>query len=192
MHYEGRSLDMTQKLVPEPTPFMGALDQAGHIGYDETVVVRSEGDAQVGDKRRERVVGDFRPCSRDLCNKGGLPRRRHAHQGGIGHELHLELNPTLGGRFAQLRERRRPARRRYEMYVSPTSNTAGHHDDLLAVMGQVGYGLTDFLGLFVVFAYDSADRDFENEVLPPRAMHAASLAMRSPLRFEMMLETVID
>ena len=141
---------------------------------------------------RERVVGDLRARGAHLRDERRLARARHAHERRVGHELHLELDPALLSRLAELRERGRAARRGDEMDVAAAARAPLGHDDALAVVREVGDELARLPRILEVLAHHGAHRHLEHEVLPRRAVHAAAFAVRAALGFEMVLEAVLD
>ena len=164
MHDERRALDVAQELVSQTAPFVRALDEAGDVGHDEAVVPRTR-HAEVRHERGERVVGDLRPRRAHLSDERRLARRRHAHEGRVGHELHLQLDPALLRRLAQLGERGRASGRRHEVDVAAAAHAALGHGDAFAVV---------------------------REVLAGGSVHARALAVRAALGFEMVFEAVFD
>ena len=191
VHDERGALDVAQELMSQPAALVRALDQAGDVGDDEAVVVGAR-HAQVGHERRERVVGDLGTSGGELGDQRGFARRRHADERGVGHQLHLQLDPALLGRLAQLGERGRTARRGDEVDVAAAAHAAAGDGDRLAVVGEVGDHLAGLLALVVVGVHDGAHRHAQDQVLAGGAVHAAALAVRAALRLEVVLEAVVD
>ena len=75
---------MTQKLVAEAFPFMGAFDDPWDIRYYTGAVVPEAHDAQLRHKGRKWIGGDFRTCRRDACEEGRFAGIGQAHQPDIG------------------------------------------------------------------------------------------------------------
>ena len=168
-----------------------ALNEAGDIG-DDIGVLAGTHHAQVGHERGKRVVGNLGACGTHARDERGLAHRGKAHERGVGHELHLELNPVLLGRLTQLGERGRAAHRRHKVRIAQTTGTTGGHDDALAVVHQVGNLEHRGLRLGIEFAHHGAHGDFQNEVLATLAVAAGALTVRTALGTEMVLKAVID
>ena len=192
VHDERRALDVAEELVPEPMPLARALDEAGDVSGDEGSAALGACDAEVRDERREGIVGDLRPRRADSRDDGALAHRRHADEGGIGHELHLELDPVLEGGLALLGEGRSPAHGGDEVDVAATSDAAGGDDNALARLGEVGDFVQGGLRLGVELAHDGAERNPEHEVLTVLAVATGSLTVRALLCPEVMLVPVVD
>ena len=192
VHDESRTLDVAKELVPQALALARALDEAGDVGDDEGAGLPGANDAEVGHERREGIVGDLGARRAHARDERGLAHARHAHEGGICHELHLELDPVLEGRLALLREGGRSANRGDEVDVALTARAAGTHDDTLAGMREVrdlipgGHGLGGELG------HNRAARNLENEVLAVTAVLTRSLAMGASLSAEVVLEAIVD
>ena len=191
VHDERRALDMAQELVPQAAALVSTLDKPGDVGHDEAVIARAR-HAQVRHERGERVVGDLRARRAHLRDERRLAGARHAHEGRVGHELHLQLDPALLGRLAQLGERGRAPGRRHEVDVAAAAHAALGHGDALAVVREVGDELARLLGLLEVLAHHRAHGHLEHKVLAGGAMHAAALAVRAALGLEVVLEAVLD
>ena len=95
--------DMAQEFMPKPPTLGCAFDQARDIGDDEIVFVALD-HAEIRNERRERIIGDLGARRADAGDERALADRRHADERSVGHELHLELDPRFGCRFAQLGE----------------------------------------------------------------------------------------
>ena len=118
-----RTLDMAQELMTQPPAFVRALDQARNVRHDE-VVFRAAHDAEIRHERGERIIGDLRLRGADARDRGGFAGRRHAHERGVGHKLHLKLHPLLCRRLAQLRKRRGTPDRRDKVNVPTAAHAA--------------------------------------------------------------------
>ena len=181
---------MTQKLVTQALALGSALDQAGNIGNRKAQIPVTH-HSQIGRERRKRVISNLGARGRHAGDERALAHRRHAHKRGVGHELHLELDPERLGWLAQLGERGRTPRRRDEMHVATATAATLGNDHTFAVVGEVG----DFLArlqILVEQAHDRANGHPEDEVLAICAMHALALAMRTLLRLEMVLVAIVD
>ena len=62
-------LDMAEKTVADADAFMSAFDQAGNVCDDKFTVVDAR-DTKIGMQCRKGIVGDFRLCGADTCQKG--------------------------------------------------------------------------------------------------------------------------
>ena len=191
MHDQGRALDVTQELMAQALALARALNEAGNVGNDIGVLAGAH-HAEVGHERGKRVVGDLGAGGTHARDERGLAHRREAHECGIGHELHLELNPVLLGRLAQLSEGGRAAHRRHKVRIAQTAGATGRHDDALAIVHQVGNLEHRGLRLGIELAHHGTHGDFQNEVLTALAVAAGALAVRAALGTEVMLKAVID
>ena len=87
--------------MAQATPLARALDKTRDIGDDIGVLAGSH-HTQIRHKRGEGVVGDLGTGSAHARDERGLAHRGKAHKCGIGHKLHLELNPVFLSRLAEL------------------------------------------------------------------------------------------
>ena len=123
---------MAQELQPEPRAFRGAFDQSGHIGDDEAVVVVDADHSKVRMQRRERIIGNLRPCGGHRANEGRLACIRHAQQANIGKHFQLELEIANLAFFAGTELPRRAVDARLEVKVAePAFATLREHCFLL-------------------------------------------------------------
>ena len=178
--------------MAEAASLAGALDEAGHVGGDEGLAARCARDAEVGDERGEGVVGDLGARGADARDDGALPHRRHANEGGVGHELHLELDPVLAGRLALLGKRRGAAHRGDKVDVAAAAGASRRHDDALAGTGEVGDVVGGRLRLGVELADDRAHGDAQHEVGAVAAVATRALPVRAALGAEVVLVAVVD
>ena len=167
------------------------LNEAGNVGNDIGVLAGTH-HAQIGNERGKRVVGDLGSGGAHTRDERGLAHRGKAHECGIGHKLHLELDPVLLGRFAQLGESGRAAHRRNKVRIAETTGATGRHDDALAIMHQVGNLEHRGLRLGVELAHHGTHGNLKNQVLAALAIAAGALTVRSALGTKVMLKTVID
>ena len=177
--------------MAQPLALARALNKAGDVGNDVRIFAGTH-HAEVWHERGKRVVSDLGTGGTHARNERRLTHRGKAHERGIGHKLHLELNPVLLGRFAQLSERGRAAHRRHKVGIAQATGTAGRHDDALAIVHQVGNLEHRGLRLGGELAHHGTHRDLKNQVLAALAIATSALAVRAALGAEVMLKTVID
>ena len=188
---ERGALDVAEELVSKATSLACALDEAGDVGDDVGVVARAD-DAQIGHEGGERIIGDLGARGAHARDKGGFPDAGHADESGVGHELHLELDPMLQRGLALLGERRGSTGRRDEMGVAPAAAAAGCDDDALAIMGEVGDLVRGLHGLRIDLSNDGTHGNLKDQILSVLSILASALAMRAALGAEMVLESVVD
>src|SRR5439155_14388229 len=164
------ALDVTQEPVAQAAPLAGALDEAGDVGDDELAVAPTD-DTQVGLERGERVVGDPRTSGRDRRDQCALARVREADQRDVGHELELDLQPSLLTDLALFRERRRPPEVVQEAGVALATATAAGGHPAVAGRDQVGQHLA------VLTAHDRALRHGDEEVVATGTVPALARAV---------------
>ena len=191
VHDECRALDVAQELMAQALALARALDKAGDVGNDIGVLAGTH-HAQVGHERGKRIVGNLGSGGTHARDKRGFAHRGEAHERGIGHELHLELNPVLLGRLAQLGERGRAAHRRHKVRIAQATGATGGHDNALAIMHQVGNLEHRGLRLGVELAHHGAHGNLKDQVLAALAIAAGALTVRSALGTKVMLKAVID
>ena len=191
MHNQSSALNVAQELMTQALTLARTLNKTRNIG-DDIGVLAGTHHAQVGHKRGKRVVGNLGTGGTHTRDERGLAHRGKAHKRGIGHKLHLELDPMLLGRLTQLGKRRRAAHRRHKVGVAQTAGTTGRHDDALAVVNQISNLEHRGLRLGIELADYGAHGDFQNQVLAALAVTTGALAMRSALGTEMMLKAVIN
>ncbi len=182
---------MAQKLVPEPTALRGPLDEPGNVGHHEGQISR-RGHTQVRHQGGEGIVGNLRTGGAHLRDEGALAGRGHAHQSRVGHELHLQLDPALLGRLAELGEGRGAPGARDEVDVAAATHTAAGHHHALAVVGQIGDHLPHFALILEVLAHHGAHGHLQHQVVAGGAVHAAALAVGAALGLEVVLEAILD
>ena len=137
MHDQGRALDVAQELMAQTLALARALNEAGNVG-DNVGILAGTHHAQVGHERGKRVIGDLGAGSAHARDERGLAHRGKAHERGVGHELHLKLDPVLLGRLTQLGEGGRTTHRRHKVRIAQAAGATGGHDDALAIVHQVG------------------------------------------------------
>ncbi len=185
-----RALDVAQELVAQALALCGALDEAGDVCHDEGAVVAVD-HAQVGHQGGKGIVRDLGARSAHAGDEARLAHGGHADERGVCHKLHLELDPALVCRLAQLGEGRGAARRSDEVRVAAAAVSTLEGADALAVVGEVR-DLLDGVHVLVQQADDRAHGHLEDEVLAMGAVTARTLAMRAALRLEMVLVAVVD
>ena len=169
-----------------------ALDEAGHVCRDEGLAARGARDAQVGHERGEGVVGHLGACRGDAGDDGALAHGGHAHQGRVGHELHLEFDPVLERGLALLGKGRGATDRGDEVDVAATAGTARGDDDALAGLREIGNLVHGRLRLRVELAHDGAQGHLEDEVLAIPAVTTRTLAVRAATGSEVVLVAVVN
>ena len=97
MQDEGGALDVAQELVAKAPALAGTLDEARDVRNDKRCARPRADHAEVGRQCREGVVGDLGARGGEARNERTLAHGRHADEGGVRHELHLELDPVLVG-----------------------------------------------------------------------------------------------
>ena len=188
---QGRALDMTQELMAQALALGRALDETRDVGNDIGILAGTH-HAEIGHERGERVVGDLGASGAHAGDERGLTDTRETHEGRIGHELHLELDPVLDGGLALLSKRRSTARGSHEVRVAQTAGTTGSHHDALPVVREVGQVVGGLHRRGIKLADDGAHGHLEDKVLAVGAVFARTLAVRAGLGAEMMLESIID
>ena len=113
------------------------FDQPGNVGHHELVLVEAD-HAQVRLEGGEGVVGDLGLGRRDPRDQGALAGVREPHQGHVGHQLELEVQPALLAQLGLLGERRGPAAVREEPGVAPAALPAAGRQPPVALGDQVG------------------------------------------------------
>ena len=182
---------MAQELVTQALAFTRTLDEARYVGNDIGILTGTH-HAQIGHERGKRVVGNLGTGGAHTRDERGLAHRGKAHERGIGHKLHLELDPVLLGRLTQLGKRGRAAHRRHKVGVAQTAGPTGRHDNALAIVHQVGNLEHRGLRLGIELADYGAHGNFQNQVLAALAIATGALAVRAALGTEVMLKAVID
>ena len=125
-------------MCPQTLARMGTFDEAGNIRHDQLALMLVDDHSQVGCQRGKGVGRDFRPGRGDAGNKGGLARVGQPQEADIGKDLEFEADVFFHARFSRLRETRHLHDGRLEMRIALTAAPAFGHDDLLAVLGEVG------------------------------------------------------
>ena len=188
---QSRALDMTQELMAQALALGRALNETRNVGNDIGILAGAH-HAEIGHERGERVVGYLGAGGAHAGDERGLTDARETHEGCIGHELHLKLDPVLDGGLALLSERRSTARGSHEVRVAQTTGTTGGHHDALPIVGEVGQIVGGLHRRGIELADDGAHRHLEDKVLAVGAVFARALAVRASLGAEMMLESIID
>ena len=190
MHDERRALDMPQELMAQALALARALDKTWDI-RDDIGVLTGTNHAEVGHERGERIVGDLGTRGAHTCDQRAFAHARHAHQRGIGHELHLELDPMLLGGLSELRGRRRTTHRGHEMRIAQTAGTTRRHHDALPIMREVGDLVKRLLRLGIELTDNGSHGYTQHKVGTRFAVLARTLAVRTAFGTEMMLESII-
>ncbi len=169
VHQRGAALDVAQELVAEPATFARALDQSGHVGDGERGRTGGD-DTEVGDQRRERVVGDLGPSARHRSDEARLAGAREADEADVGDDLELEGDRQLVARLTLEGEAGSLALGGRESGVAEPTAATRSDDELGAVTDQVGEDLARLI------AYDGAVGNEENEVF---TLAAAAVVART-------------
>ena len=103
MQQHAGALQMLQEPDAEPRAFRRALDQARNVRHDEAAAGPHAHHAEIGCKRRERIIGDFRPRGRNRTDQGGFAGVRKPEQAHVGDQLQLERELALLARQARAR-----------------------------------------------------------------------------------------
>ena len=177
VHQRGAALDVAQEVVAEAAALAGALDQAGHVGDGERRVAGGD-HAEVGDQRRERVVGDLGPGPRDRGDQAGLAGAREADQADVGDDLELEHDLELVAGLAEQREAGGLALGRGQRGVAEAAAAALGDDELGAGADQVG----EHLALRVGDHGAVGDREHQVGAVAAVAVVAGAVAAVSALR----------
>jgi len=128
---------MAQKLKSQSDAAVGALDDSRNVGDDKRGLILKMDHAQMGNQRREGIIGNFRPNGGDLGDQGGFPYIGKADDSHVGHELQFEAKPFLFPRKTGLGMSGGLQRRRGESGVAPSSPSSPRHDESLSILGEV-------------------------------------------------------
>ena len=125
-----------RKSCPRPAP---PLAPSIRPGMSARTIWRSSSSerAEHRRERRERVVGDLRPCAGEARQQRGLAGVGDADEADVGDQLQAQLDPPVLARKAALAETGRLARRSGELLVAPPAAAAASRDDALARLEQV-------------------------------------------------------
>ena len=126
--------------MPEAPALGGALDEPGDVGDHQLVVVEA-GHSEVGLEGGEGVVGDLGLGRRDPRDQGALAGVGEPHQGHVGHEPELQLQPALLAHLALFGEGGGPASVGQEAGVAAAAAAAGGGQPRVAGPDQVGQHL---------------------------------------------------
>ena len=127
---------MPQERQPQPPPFTRAFDQPRHVGDHESRVPRFR-NAEIGRQRRERIIRNLRPSSRQLGYQRGLPGVRKPNQPDVRDDLQLEQKCLLFSGIAALRETGRAPARAYKCSVAAAASSAGCCDHLTSRSDEI-------------------------------------------------------
>jgi hypothetical protein len=173
------TLDVPEKLVPEPGSAVRAFDQPRDISHHDPRRVRKRHHAQPRFGRRKGIGRHLRPGRRDPRQQRGLARVRQADQADIGEEAQLQTHPALFAGLSRLRLARGPVRGRGEVGVSPPSPPAASQDEPLARRGEIGQP-----GPRRVIEHRGACGDRDDPVLPRAPGAPAALSVPAAGRDE--------
>ena len=97
------------------------VDEAGDVGHDEALLVVRLDHAEHRRNRREVVLRNLRPRSRDRRDETGLAHAWITHEAHIREQLQLEDETFLLARLAELGKRRRAVRSRGKLRIAATA-----------------------------------------------------------------------
>ena len=162
--------------MPQALARRGALDEAGDVGHHELGAVAHAAHADHAEMRLEGgegVVGDLGLGRGHGRDQRRLARVGEAHQGHVGHQLELHVQPELLALLALLGEGRRPAPVGEEPRVAPPPLPALGHQEAGAVGGQVADHPA------VPAAHHGAHGHRHHEVLAPGAVALRARAVHA-------------
>ena len=166
---EARALDVPEEADAEAVAFAGPFDEAGDVGRDEGLEALPGDDAEVGDERREGVVGDLRARGGDGGDERRLAGVREADERDVGEELQLEGEGPPLAFAARVGATGRAVRRGGEVLVAAPALSALDDDEDLPVLGEVG---EDLAGVGVLDDGADGNGDVDVGALLPLAVRA--------------------
>src|SRR5215212_2287663 len=95
MQQQVRALQMAEKLMTETRSLGRTLDQTWNVSDDKALFGGNTNDAEIGMKRRERILGHLGARVGDCADQGGLARIGHTEQTDVGEHTKLETNLAL-------------------------------------------------------------------------------------------------
>jgi len=155
MNKEARALNVAEEANTEAGAFMCAFNEAGEIGHDKSAAKLGAvpasaavgiDDAEVGLERGERIVGNFRACSRDHRDQSGFSGVRKTDQADIREKFQFEAKMALFPRKPILVLARGLMPGLCEMLVAASAASSMNDQDALPRGGEISDG---FSGLIV-------------------------------------------
>ncbi len=138
MEQDGGPLDVAEELHAHPQSFVRPLDQSRDVGDHERFLIPVLDDAQMGDERREGIIGDLGTGGRHPGDERRFADVRQTDDPHIGQEFELQRDPPFLARDAGLGEAGGLTRGGGESRVSPAAHAALGDDEDGAVGGQIG------------------------------------------------------
>jgi hypothetical protein len=154
------ALDVAKELIAQAMAFVRSLDQARNVGYDKGLIVVGADDTEIGNERRERVVGDLWPRRADHGDECRLAGVRESDETHVGDELQLDEELPFLTRPTVVREPRRLPGRGGEMLIAPATPAAFGDENPLAILGQVGHEVARGL-----VTHDRADGELDEDIM---------------------------
>src|ERR1043166_9414218 len=107
--------------MPEAFAAVRALDKPWNVGDDKALAFTVAHDAEIGHERRERIIGDLRPRSRDDGDERRFTRVRQTDDADVGEQPELDLERAFFAGEPGLNFSRAAVRRRDEARVAPAA-----------------------------------------------------------------------
>src|SRR5690606_34827497 len=152
-----------------------------------TLVAPDTDNAQIGNQRGERIIGDFRLGRRHCTDKGALAGIRHAQQADISQYLQLQLEITRVTRLARRGLPRGTVGAGLEARIAQPMPTTLSDQQLLTRLGQI----TNYI-LGSSIDHRSAHRHRQEQIFPLGASTFGASALLTIGRIEATGVTVID
>ena len=171
VYQQPAAVDVPQKVVPQPGALARALDDAGDVRQHEGHVLVHIHHAQVGEERREMVVGDLRVRVGDHGEQRALAHVGEAHEPHVGQQLQLQQYAVALPGQARLGKAGDLARGGGEVLVAPAAAPAAAGHIVLAGGHVVHYRAA------VRVAQKRAARDAQYDALAVLAGAALALAV---------------
>ncbi len=166
-HQHPGSLNVAEETVPQALALGRTLDQSGDVGHDELGAIAHATDPHDSEMRhqgRERVVGDLGLGRRHSRDQGGLACVGKPHQGHVGHELELHIEPALLALLPLFGKGGGPATVGEEAGIASPALTTLGDEEPVTVARQIA------LHCALVVAHHGPHRDLHHDVLAPGAM----------------------
>ncbi len=155
---------------------MSPLDKSGDIGDDKASEFIHIHNTQVGDKSRERIIGDNRLGGRNLGDQSGFPDVRKTHNPHICDKLQLQDECYL---FSW------PALLRFSRGLMGGSGKGGIASSSLSTLGRdkllTGFDKVKQDFPFILLSGYRSDRNLEDRILSSSSVAVPSLSVGSSL-----------